>query len=74
MKDILEDKVDLATVKSINEIGHVMGHKTIAEFVENKEILEKLREIGVDFAQGYGIAMPKPLFEFTNKKAGEDNL
>ncbi|SFG72470.1 PAS domain S-box-containing protein/diguanylate cyclase (GGDEF) domain-containing protein [Neptunomonas qingdaonensis] len=63
VKDILEDKMDLATVKSINEIGHVMGHKTIAEFVENKEILEILREIGVDFAQGYGIAIPMPLSE-----------
>jgi diguanylate cyclase (GGDEF)-like protein/PAS domain S-box-containing protein len=67
VKDILEDKVDLATVKSINEIGHVMGHKTIAEFVENQDILEKLREIGVDYAQGYGIAMPQPLSDLVSK-------
>lgn len=63
VKDILHDPMDLAMVKSINEIGHVMGKKTIAEFVENDVILEKLREIGVDYAQGYGIGKPKPIDE-----------
>jgi len=48
-------------VKSINELAHVMGKQTIAEFVENRSILEKLQLIGVDFAQGYGIARPRPL-------------
>ena len=61
VKNILDDSMDLAMVKSINEIGHVMGKQTIAEFVENDEILEKLREIGVDYAQGYGISKPRPL-------------
>jgi diguanylate cyclase (GGDEF)-like protein/PAS domain S-box-containing protein len=61
VKDILHDPMDLALVKSINEIGHVMGKQTIAEFVENDTILEKLREIGVDYAQGYGIGRPRPL-------------
>ncbi|MHB9101601.1 MAG: EAL domain-containing protein [Sulfuricella sp.] len=42
-------------------MGHVLGIKTIAEFVENQDILEKLRAIGVDYAQGYGIAKPCPL-------------
>ena len=63
VKDILDDKVDLAMVKSINEVGHVMGKKTIAEFVENKEIFDLLNELGVDYAQGYGIAKPVPLDE-----------
>lgn len=58
VKDILDDPIDLAMVKSINSIGHVMGKKTIAEFVENNAILEKLREVGVDYAQGYGIEKP----------------
>lgn len=48
-------------VASINEVGHVMGKRTIAEFVENEEILERLRNTGVDFAQGYGISKPGPL-------------
>ena len=63
VKDILHDKVDLAMVKSINEVGHVMGKKTIAEFVENKDIFNLLNELGVDYAQGYGIAKPVPLDE-----------
>ncbi|MFW5443527.1 MAG: EAL domain-containing protein [Methylococcaceae bacterium] len=63
VKDILEDKVDLAMVKSINEVGHVMGKKTIAEFVENKQIFMLLKELGVDYAQGYEIAKPVPLDE-----------
>ena len=48
-------------VHSINEIGHVMGKQTIAEFVETEGILQKLREIGVDYAQGYGIGRPQPI-------------
>jgi EAL domain-containing protein (putative c-di-GMP-specific phosphodiesterase class I) len=50
-------------VKSINEIGKVMGMKTIAEFVESDDIKNILREIGVDYAQGYGIARPLPFCE-----------
>ncbi len=61
VKDILDDPMDLAMVKLINEIGHVLGKKTIAEFVENEEIFEKLREIGVDYAQGFGIGKPRPI-------------
>ncbi len=63
VKDMLDDEVDLAMVKSINEVGHVMGKKTIAEFVENMQIFDKLNELGVDYAQGYGIAKPVPLNE-----------
>ncbi|MGZ5018458.1 MAG: EAL domain-containing protein, partial [Methylobacter sp.] len=63
VKDILHDKVDLAMVKSINEVGHVMGKKTIAEFVENEKIFNLLSNLGVDYAQGYGIGKPVPLEE-----------
>jgi EAL domain-containing protein (putative c-di-GMP-specific phosphodiesterase class I) len=45
-------------VRSINEIGHIMGKQTIAEYVESQEIFGKLGELGVDFAQGYGSARP----------------
>lgn len=61
VKDICKDPVDFAMVKSINEIGHLMGKKTIAEYVENECIYNKLNEIGVDFSQGYWISQPKPL-------------
>ena len=58
VKDMVEDPIDRAMVEAINHIGHVMQIKTIAECVENGAILEALREIGVNFAQGYGIERP----------------
>jgi diguanylate cyclase (GGDEF)-like protein len=63
VKSIVNDPTDLAMVKSINEIGHTMGKRTIAEFVESAAILRKLKlpEIGVDFAQGYHIGRPRPI-------------
>ena len=61
VKDIIHDKVSMAMVASINEVGHVMGKRTIAEFVESEEVLECLKNIGVDFAQGYFISKPEPL-------------
>ncbi len=63
VRDIAEDPIDKAMVRSINDIGHVMGMKTIAEFVENSEIKGMLSEIGVDYAQGYGIGRPRPFEE-----------
>ncbi len=63
VKDIVDDPIDHAMVKSINDIGHVMGMKTIAEFVENDAIKGMLREIGVDYAQGYYIGRPQPFDE-----------
>ena len=58
VRDIVDSPKDLALVKSINEIGHFLGKKTVAEFVENDDILTRLRQMGVDFAQGYGIDPP----------------
>jgi EAL domain-containing protein (putative c-di-GMP-specific phosphodiesterase class I) len=58
VKDIVEDAIDRELVRAINEIGHVMGKQTIAEFVENKEILTALAEIGVDYVQGYELGKP----------------
>jgi diguanylate cyclase (GGDEF)-like protein/PAS domain S-box-containing protein len=63
VKDILDDKVDLAMVKAINEVGHVMNKKTVAEFVENEAIFELLKILNIDYAQGYGIGRPVPLEE-----------
>ena len=61
VRRLVESESDRAIVRSANEIGHVMGMKTVAEFVENKEILQILKDIGIDYAQGYGIAMPEPM-------------
>ncbi|MDO9241120.1 MAG: EAL domain-containing protein [Methylicorpusculum sp.] len=60
VKNILDNQVDQLFVKAINSIGHGMGIKTIAEFVENDSIFEKLYELQIDYAQGYGIAKPLP--------------
>ena len=59
VKGILHDPIDLEMVRSINEIGHLTGKQTIAEFAENSAIIEKLRGLGVDYAQGYGISTPQ---------------
>ncbi|MCR5857923.1 EAL domain-containing protein [Mesorhizobium sp. J428] len=70
VKDIVEDNIDRAMVETIHRIGHITGKKTIAEFVENEAILAALREIGVDYAQGYGVAPPMPLAEFRRQVTG----
>ncbi len=55
------DSVDLEMVRAINEIGHAVGAKTIAEFVENTEITQALKRLGVDYAQGFGLQKPQAL-------------
>jgi diguanylate cyclase (GGDEF)-like protein/PAS domain S-box-containing protein len=61
VQNMVEDRVKRAMVESINQIGHVMGLQTIAEWVENRQTLEALKEMGVDFAQGYWLCRPQPL-------------
>ncbi len=61
VRDIADDPIDYALVQSVNNIGHVMNMKTIAEYVKDQRTRAKLEEIGVDFLQGYQIARPAPL-------------
>ncbi len=61
VRDITKDIIDKAMVESIHNIGNVLNLKTIAEFVEDGDILGILEAIGVDYAQGYGIGRPEPL-------------
>jgi EAL domain-containing protein (putative c-di-GMP-specific phosphodiesterase class I) len=63
VKELANNAGDYAVVRSINEIGHYLGKKTIAEYVENNAILNQLKEIGVDYAQGWGIERPCRLEE-----------
>jgi diguanylate cyclase (GGDEF)-like protein/PAS domain S-box-containing protein len=58
VKAMLNEDYDRAIVNSINEVAHLMGIKTIAEFVENEQILKRLREISIDYAQGYIMGEP----------------
>jgi len=64
VRDMLSNRVNCAMVEAIHHLAHVMGALTVAEFVENTAILERVRQIGVDFAQGYGIGKPQPLKRF----------
>ena len=61
VKNMVADRIDRAMVEAINQIGHTMDIRTIAEFVEDVETLEAVRSIGVDYAQGYIISKPVPI-------------
>lgn len=61
VQNLLKDSLDAGIVEAILHISRTLGAQTVAEFVKSEEILEKLRELGVDYAQGYGIERPKPL-------------
>ena len=63
LKDIVNDPLDFAMVRSFKQIGAVTGKETVAEHVESSEILDKVREIGIDYAQGFRISRPRPLME-----------
>lgn len=70
VKDMLHDPMDKTLVQMINEIGHVMKIKTVAEYVENDSTVQLLREMGVDYAQGYGIHQPEPLLSASESEGG----
>tara|TARA_R110002049_G_scaffold147342_1_gene310101 strand:- start:65504 stop:68110 length:2607 start_codon:yes stop_codon:yes gene_type:complete len=59
--DMSNDTIDYAMVEAINQMGHVMGIGTIAECAESEEVVEQLRKLGVDFAQGYAMGSPMPM-------------
>ena len=61
VRDMLEDPADRAFVEAIHRVAHTLGKKTVAEFAETPEIVEALREIGIDYAQGYGVGKPRLL-------------
>jgi diguanylate cyclase (GGDEF)-like protein len=65
VRHMTEDPVDYAMVESINQIGHILGLKTIAEWAEDNATLNQLRALNVDFAQGYGVGEPEPMHSFT---------
>jgi diguanylate cyclase (GGDEF)-like protein/PAS domain S-box-containing protein len=66
VKEILHDAIDREMVRSINEIGHLTGKQTIAEFAENQEIINMLQSLGVDYAQGYGVSQPQRVLKAAN--------
>jgi EAL domain-containing protein (putative c-di-GMP-specific phosphodiesterase class I) len=71
VREMVTDPISHAMVDSINNIGQLMGIQTIAEFVEDDTILNRLAALGVDFAQGYGIGRPRPLREELTQLLGD---
>jgi len=63
IRNIEKNPIDRAIVEAINDIGHIAGFKTIAEYVETQKISKILKDIGIDYAQGYAIQKPRPLEE-----------
>lgn len=61
VQNMITDGIDYAMVRAINQIGHTMNIRTIAEYVENNETLQAVRDIGIDYAQGYYISKPVPM-------------
>jgi diguanylate cyclase (GGDEF)-like protein/PAS domain S-box-containing protein len=68
VRNILEDSVSYAMVQSINTIGHTMGIRTVAEYVENDKILASLKKMGVDYAQGFELGRPIPFSDYLSNK------
>jgi diguanylate cyclase (GGDEF)-like protein/PAS domain S-box-containing protein len=64
IRNVAEDRVDESMVRAINEVGRAMGIDTIAERVESREVLDKLSQLGVEYAQGYYIARPTSVQTF----------
>ncbi len=65
VKDMSKDAVDFAMVEAIHNIAHRMGLRTVAEFVQNDTTIAMLRDLGVDYVQGYGVEKPRPLDDET---------
>jgi len=73
VKHIVNDDVARTMVQSINQVGHTMNLKIIAEYVENEKIVEILRDMGVDYGQGYHIAKPCPIEEVIRNHTIDEN-
>lgn len=75
VRSMAASRVDRGMVEAINSIGHEMGLRTIAEHVEDQCLLETLREMGVDLAQGHFLGKDVPLTELlkaqTSGRAGD---
>ena len=63
VRHMLNEPMDIAIVEAIHQLGQAAGIETIAEFVEDLPTLERLRSIGINFAQGYAIAKPESVAE-----------
>ena len=61
IRDLVTDPLDEAAVRCFVDVAKVLAVRTVAEFVDRPEVLEKVRQLGIDFAQGYLLHRPEPL-------------
>jgi EAL domain-containing protein (putative c-di-GMP-specific phosphodiesterase class I) len=73
IRDIQSDRNSKATVKGIVELAKALGIETVAEYVENDEIAQEVRRLGVDYAQGYAFGKPTPLTEILDGLAKDES-
>ncbi|MEO8160449.1 MAG: EAL domain-containing protein, partial [Arenimonas sp.] len=74
VRDLESSELSTAVIRAITDIAHVLAKKTIAEHTENEAILAALRELGVDYAQGYGIHSPEPIEQFFARKVAVSDV
>jgi EAL domain-containing protein (putative c-di-GMP-specific phosphodiesterase class I) len=67
VQNIAHDAVDRSMVEAIAQVGRAMGLKTVAERVESQAVLDTLRHLNIDFAQGYHVARPAPFEQFPHR-------
>ena len=73
VRDIAHDPIDRAMVEAIRKVGEVMGIATIAEFVEDEATLACLRQMGVDYVQGFAVGKPRPLAQVLEEIAAAED-
>ena len=71
VKDMVNDPVNRAMVEMVSRLARALGMRTVGEFAEDPKIIEALRAVGVDYAQGYGVARPMPFSAAAANDAGE---
>lgn len=71
IQSIAVDSVDQALVTAINHITHLLGKKTVAEYVCSEDVYNTVKKLGIDYAQGYYLSEPLPLEKLLTQKAGK---
>jgi diguanylate cyclase (GGDEF)-like protein len=73
VRDVVSNRRSQATVRGIVELARGFAIDTVAEFVENQEIAETVRQLGVDYAQGYAFGKPEPLDGLLRKLGSDES-
>ncbi len=74
IRDVMDDVVDQAMIESINNMAHLLGIKTVAECADSEAVIQELKKIGLDYAQGYHLSEPVSMNNFTNLQSSSRNI